>query len=74
MKEIPVPSASSSLWCGMEPASSVKPAAPRAAAREGEDSMHAVLREQGIVTVNVQVVSLVAQRWAKAVLCKVMIL
>ena len=36
--------------------------------------MHAVLREQGIVTVNVQVVSLVAQRWAKAVLCKVMIL
>ena len=36
--------------------------------------MHAVLREQGIVTVNVQVVSLVAQRWVKAVLCKVMIL
>jgi hypothetical protein len=33
--------------------------------------MNAVLREQGIVTVHDQVVSLVAQRWAKAVHCKV---
>jgi hypothetical protein len=32
-----------------------------------------VLREQGIVTVHDQVVSLVAQRWAKAFHCKVTI-
>ena len=35
--------------------------------------MSAVLREQGIVTVHDQVVSLVAQRWAKAFHCKVTI-
>lgn len=35
--------------------------------------MSAVLREQGIVTVHDQVVSLVAQRWAKAIHCKVTI-
>ncbi|HYR60044.1 MAG TPA: hypothetical protein VEM37_01690 [Nitrospiraceae bacterium] len=35
--------------------------------------MDTVLREQGIVTVHDQVVSLVAQRWAKAFHCKVTI-
>jgi len=35
--------------------------------------MSTVLREQGIVTVHDQVVSLVAQRWAKAFHCKVTI-
>ena len=35
--------------------------------------MSTVLREQGIVTVYDQVVSLVAQRWAKAFHCKVTI-
>ena len=35
--------------------------------------MGTVLREQGIVTVHDQVVSLVAQRWAKAFHCKVTI-
>ena len=35
--------------------------------------MSAVLRDQGIVTVHDQVVSLVAQRWAKAFHCKVTI-
>ena len=35
--------------------------------------MSAGLREQGIVTVHDQVVSLVAQRWAKAFHCKVTI-
>jgi len=35
--------------------------------------MSAVLREQGIVTIHDQVVSLVAQRWAKAFHCKVTI-
>ena len=35
--------------------------------------MSAVLREQGIITVHDQVVSLVAQRWAKAFHCKVTI-
>ncbi len=35
--------------------------------------MSPVLREQGIVTVHDQVVSLVAQRWAKAFHCKVTI-
>ena len=35
--------------------------------------MDTVLREQGIVTVHDQVVSLVAQRWAKAFRCKVTI-
>jgi hypothetical protein len=35
--------------------------------------MSPVLREQGIVTVHDQVVSLVAQRWAKAFRCKVTI-
>jgi hypothetical protein len=35
--------------------------------------MSALLREQGIVTVHDQVVSLVAQRWARAVRCKVTI-
>jgi hypothetical protein len=35
--------------------------------------MSAVLREQGIVTIHDQVVSLVAQRWAKAFPCKVTI-
>ena len=33
--------------------------------------MSATLREQGIETVHDQVVSLVAQRWAKAFVCKV---
>lgn len=46
---------------------------PRAAVRKREDSMDTVLREQGIVTVHDQVVSLVAQRWAKAFHCKVTI-
>jgi len=40
----------------------VKRAAPRAAVRRSEDSMSTMLREQGIVTVHDQVVSLVAQR------------
>jgi len=53
--------------------SSVKPVAPQAAARKMEDQMSAVLREQGIVTVHDQVVSWVAQRWAKAFRCKVTI-
>ncbi len=35
--------------------------------------MSTVLREQGIVTIHDQVVSLVAQRWAKAFHCKVTI-
>ncbi len=35
--------------------------------------MSTMLREQGIVTVHDQVVSLVAQRWAKAFHCKVTI-
>ena len=35
--------------------------------------MSTVLREQGIITVHDQVVSLVAQRWAKAFHCKVTI-
>jgi len=35
--------------------------------------MSTLLREQGIVTVHDQVVSLVAQRWAKAFRCKVTI-
>ena len=35
--------------------------------------MDTVLREQGIVTVHDQVVSLVAQRWAKAFHCKITI-
>ena len=35
--------------------------------------MDTMLREQGIVTVHDQVVSLVAQRWAKAFRCKVTI-
>ena len=35
--------------------------------------MSMLLREQGIVTVHDQVVSLVAQRWAKAFRCKVTI-
>ena len=35
--------------------------------------MSTALREQGIVTVHDQVVSLVAQRWAKAFHCKVTI-
>lgn len=35
--------------------------------------MSATLREQGIETVHDQVVSLVAQRWAKAFVCKVTI-
>ena len=35
--------------------------------------MSTLLREQGIVTVHDQVVSLVAQRWAKAFHCKVTI-
>ena len=35
--------------------------------------MSTMLREQGIVTVHDQVVSLVAQRWAKAFRCKVTI-
>jgi hypothetical protein len=35
--------------------------------------MSAVLREQGIVTIHDQVVSLVAQRWAEAFHCKVTI-
>ena len=35
--------------------------------------MNTVLREQGIVTIHDQVVSLVAQRWAKAFHCKVTI-
>ena len=35
--------------------------------------MSTVLREQGIVTVHDQVVSWVAQRWAKAFHCKVTI-
>ena len=35
--------------------------------------MSTLLREQGIVTVHDQVVSLVAQRWAKAFCCKVTI-
>ena len=35
--------------------------------------MTVMLREQGIVTVHDQVVSLVAQRWAKAFRCKVTI-
>jgi hypothetical protein len=35
--------------------------------------MTVMLREQGIVTVHDQVVSLVAQRWAKAIRCKVTI-
>jgi hypothetical protein len=35
--------------------------------------MSTVLREQGIVTVHDQIVSLVAQRWAKAFHCKVTI-
>jgi hypothetical protein len=35
--------------------------------------MDTVLREQGIVTIHDQVVSLVAQRWAKAFHCKVTI-
>src|SRR5262245_10723915 len=35
--------------------------------------MSTVLREQGIVTIHDQVVSLVAQRWAKAFNCKVTI-
>jgi hypothetical protein len=35
--------------------------------------MPMMLREQGIVTVHDQVVSLVAQRWAKAFRCKVTI-
>lgn len=57
----------------MGPVSSVKPAAPRAAVRKREDSISTVLREQGIVTVHDQIVSLVAQRWAKAFHCKVTI-
>src|SRR5437879_3595261 len=73
MREIPVLSVSSSQWSETEPVSSVKPVAPRAAARKREDSMSAVLRERGIVTVHDQVVSLVAQRWAKAFRCKVTI-
>jgi hypothetical protein len=36
-------------------------------------AMSATLREQGIETVHDQVVSLVAQRWAKAFVCKVTI-
>lgn len=35
--------------------------------------MNSTLREQGIETVHDQVVSLVAQRWAKAFVCKVTI-
>ena len=35
--------------------------------------MSTMLREQGIVTVHDQVISLVAQRWAKAFRCKVTI-
>jgi hypothetical protein len=35
--------------------------------------METMLREQGIITVHDQVVSLVAQRWAKAFRCKVTI-
>ena len=35
--------------------------------------MSPILREQGIVTIHDQVVSLVAQRWAKAFHCKVTI-
>jgi len=38
-----------------------------------EDAMSTVLREQGIQTVHDQVVSEVAQRWAKAFQCKVTI-
>ena len=73
MKEIPAPSVSSSPWYETGPVSSVKHAVPRAVVRESEDSMSAVLREQGIVTVHDQVVSLVAQQSAKAVQCKVTI-
>src|SRR2546422_359561 len=73
MREIPAPSVSSSPWYEMGPVSSVKPAALRAAVRKREDSISTVLREQGIVTVHDQVVSLVAQRWAKAFHCKVTI-
>ena len=46
---------------------------PRAAVRKREDLIDTVLREQVIVTVHDQVVSLVAQRWAKAFHCKVTI-
>ena len=38
-----------------------------------EDAMSTVLREQGIQTIHDQVVSEVAQRWAKAFQCKVTI-
>jgi hypothetical protein len=57
----------------MGPVSSVKRAAPQAAVRKSEDPVSTVLRAQGIVTVHDQVVSLVAQRWAKAFHCKVTI-
>ena len=57
----------------MGPVSSVKPAALRAAVRKREDSISTVLREQGIVTAHDHVVSLVAQRWAKAFHCRVTI-
>ena len=57
----------------MGPVSSVKPAALRAAVRKREDLISRVFREQRIVTVHDQVVSWVAQRWAKAFHCKVTI-
>lgn len=38
-----------------------------------EDTMSTILREQGIQTVHDQIVSEVAQRWAKAFRCKVTI-
>ena len=73
MREIPAPSVSNSLWYEMGPVSSVKLAVPRAVVRESDDSMSTGLHEQGIVTIHDQVVSLVAQRWAKAFHCKVTI-
>ena len=74
MKATLAQSANNSPWCGMAPVSNVRLVAQQAAVHNDKDiGMSIALREQGIETVHDQVVSLVAQRWAKAFVCKVTI-
>ena len=72
MRETPAPNVSSSPWCGMAPASSVKLAARRAAVHKRGDQEVRLLRAKDS-TVSDQVNHLVLQQEAKLVHSKVVV-